>query len=100
MSKKVLRVLIVSATLMLGVASYGQAVDSGSVSIPFTFVVRGASFPAGNYNLVGTSNPRIAVLRNVGNPKVSCLVVLREGKTLSDGNAAFVVERSFHGEQK
>jgi hypothetical protein len=81
------------------VASFAQTVDAARASIPFEFTVNGASFPAGNYSVVGTSNPRIAILRNQENPRLSTIVVLRNGETLADGKAEFVVKRKSAPEQ-
>jgi hypothetical protein len=85
--------------LITGVASYAQSVDVARASIPFEFTVNGASFPAGSYSVVSTSNPRIAILRNQENPHLSTIVILRSGETLADGKAEFVVKRKSAPEQ-
>jgi hypothetical protein len=99
MYKNFVKVAIVSAGLISGVASFAQTVDAAHASIPFEFTVNGANFPAGNYTVVGTSNPRIAILRNQDNPHLSTIVVLRDGETLAGGKAEFVVKRKSAPEQ-
>lgn len=99
MSRKLFRAAIVSAMLVIGVASCAQSVDVARASIPFEFTVNGASFPAGNYSVVSTSNPRIAILRNQDNPRLSTIVILRNGETLADGKAEFLVKRKSDSEQ-
>lgn len=99
MYKKFLKAAIVSAMLAIGVASYAQSGASARASIPFEFVVKGASFPAGNYSVMETSNPRVAILRNTENPHISCIIVLRNGETLADGKAEFIVKRKSAPEQ-
>ncbi len=97
--KKIMNAAVLSAMLVLGVASYAQAGDAARASIPFDFVVNGASFPKGDYRLVGTTNPRVAILRNEADPHISALVVLKEGETLSDSKAEFQVKRKSATEQ-
>src|SRR5690242_15031145 len=99
MSKHLRNICFVFATLAVSAVSFAQVADSGRASIPFNFTVHGTSFPAGNYAVAGTSNPRIVVLRNLSNPHVSCLVVLKPGQTLAAGQAAFNVERKSASEQ-
>jgi hypothetical protein len=99
MYKNSLKAAIVSAMLAVGVASYAQSGASAHASIPFEFVVNGTSFPAGNYNVAETSNPRIAILRNTENPHISCIIVLRNGQTLADRKAEFTVKRKSAPEQ-
>ena len=102
---KALKLAVVFALLVLGVAAYAQAGDAARASIPFDFMVQGKSLPAGTYILVEGVNPRIVVLRNLENPTISALVLLRPGQTLTDGKAEFVVQRNavntgFHDAQK
>jgi hypothetical protein len=94
MYKNLFKTAIVSAMLAFGAASsYAQAAGAARTSIPFEFVVNGASFPAGDYRLLETSNPRVIILRNTENPRLSCFVVLRNGETLADGKLDFEVKR-------
>lgn len=97
--KKIAKVATIAAMLVLGVASYAQAGDAARASIPFEFVVNGTSFPAGEYKVVGTANPRIAILRYEQNPHISTLVVLNNNASLADGKAEFQVKRKPATEQ-
>ena len=99
MFKNVAKAALVSAMLITGVGSFAQTVDSARTSIPFDFTVNNVALPAGNYNLVGTANPRIAILRNANNPHLSAIVVLRNGATLAAGKAEFEVKRKAAPEQ-
>jgi len=98
--KKFINAAVLSTMLVLGVASYAQAGDAARASIPFEFVVNNTTFPAGNYAVVGTSNPRIAILRNEQNPRISTIVVLsNNSELLGDGKAEFQVKRKSAPEQ-
>ena len=99
MFKNFAKAALVSATLITGVGSFAQTVESARASIPFDFTVKNLTFPAGNYNLVSTSNPRVAILRNENNPHLSAIVVLRNGETLAEGKAQFQVKRKSASEQ-
>jgi hypothetical protein len=99
MFKNFAKAAIISATLIVGVASYAQSADTVRTAIPFDFVLNGASFPAGEYTVARTSNPRIAILRKQDDPHISTIVVLRNGETLADGKAEFIVKRKSAPEQ-
>jgi len=99
MFKNFAKAALVSAMLITGVGSFAQTVESARASIPFDFTVNNLTLPAGNYNLVSTSNPRVAILRNENNPHLSAIVVLRNGETLAGGKAEFQVKRKSAPEQ-
>lgn len=97
--KKIVKVAVAAAMLVLGIASYAQAGDAARASIPFEFIVNGTSFPAGEYKVVGTGNPRVVILRYEQNPHISTLVVLSNDASLADGKAEFQVKRKPASEQ-
>ncbi len=92
MSKHRVKLAII-ATLVLGAFLCAEAQGGQHASIPFDFVVSGATFPAGTYSVVSTSSPQVVLLRNDANPRVTCLLQLQAGERLSDGNVRLVLQR-------
>ena len=90
MLKHRLTLLFVMVTLFVG-ASLPAAADGWHASVPFDFVVQGVNFPAGNYEILPTSSPKVVIVRNHINPKQSFLLVLPTGESLANSDARLLL---------
>ncbi len=79
------KTLLAIMALVLGAAL--SAAAEARASIPFDFVVQGTTYPAGTYDVVATSSPRVVILRNEANLKQSFMLILPLGESLTNGSA-------------
>ncbi len=82
--------LLFAVTLFVG-ASLPAAADGWHASVPFDFVVQGVNFPAGSYEILPTSSPKVVIVRNHVNPKQSFLLVLPTGESLANNDARLLL---------
>ncbi|HEU5403534.1 MAG TPA: hypothetical protein VFU86_19425 [Terriglobales bacterium] len=87
MSKHRLTLFFVAIALLVGATLPAAAADEWRAVVPFDFVVQGVTYPAGNYDVIATTSPRVVVLRNQAHLKRSFLMVLPVGESLANGNA-------------
>lgn len=86
-------------TLLVG-SSLPAAADGWHASVPFDFVVQGVTFPAGTYDILATTSPRVVIVRNETNLKQSFLMVLPTGESLRNSNARLPLTPKFPGPAK
>lgn len=79
--------LLFAMIMLFGGASLPAAAEKWHASVPFDFVVQGVNFPAGNYEIIPTSSPKVVIVRNYANPRRSFLMVLPTGESLGNSDA-------------
>lgn len=92
MLKHRLTLFFAIATLLAGVSVPAAAADAAQASVPFDFVVRGMTYPAGTYRVISTSTPRVVIVRNEANLKQGFMMLLPMGESLVNGNARLTLQ--------